>query len=145
MCAGRQWLAGAWLPSRLAVVRVEGSCVGRTVVGPSAPLPWAKPRSWYVLRAARCVWTGEGRRPCRAHRGGTKDLPQHRLRWLSSCNYLLQIVSYPKSVGISLLITIHSKLGFSDTIDQKIFLRIIDFRFSDFQNFQNLKIGKFFR
>ena len=26
MCAGRQWLAGAWLPSRLAVVRVEGSC-----------------------------------------------------------------------------------------------------------------------
>ena len=85
VCAGRQWLTGAWLPSRLAVVRVKGSCVGRTVVGPSAPLPWAKPRSWYVLRAARCVWTGEGRRPCRAHRGGTKDLPQHRLRWLSSC------------------------------------------------------------
>jgi len=55
---------------------VKGSCVGRTVVGPSAPLPWTKPRSWYVLRAARCAWTGEGRRVEHSV-VGPRDLSQH--------------------------------------------------------------------
>ena len=44
------------------------------MVGPSAPLPWAKPRSWYVLRAP--VAPGLEKGDDRVEQG-SRDLSQH--------------------------------------------------------------------